>query len=393
MKTGIDRLFDEHLFDFKNKKVALLLAAASINRESMSTLKIFLEQGVNLVCLFGPEHGVTGRAQDMEAVAGNTDQASNLPIISLYGNSEDSLKPRQKDLEGVDVLVCDLQDVGCRYYTYIYTIVFCMEALSRLGKKVLILDRPNPINGLAIDGPMLKPDYASFVGLFPIPTRHAMTIGELARYFNHTQKIACDLEVIPMQGWRREMYFDDTGLPWVPPSPNMKTLHTAILYPGMCLMEATGLSEGRGTEHPFELVGAPYVDARKLADEMQASGLTGVEFSPATFRPVFQKWAGQDCHGIKITVTNRKSFQAIRTGVAILQAVIKLHPHDFKWRKKPYEFVCDRPAVDLLWGDDSLRRQLTAGDALATITGDWEKGYGTFLAERKKYLLYAEADV
>lgn len=389
METGIDRLFDEHLFDFTNKKVALLLGSASVNAKRVSTLGIFLDHHVNLVSLFGPEHGIKSAAQDMEAVASSTDQASNLPIISLYGNSEASLKPRQKDLAGIDVLVCDLQDVGCRYYTYIYTIVFCMEALSRLGKKVLILDRPNPINGLAIDGPMLKPDYASFVGLFPIPTRHAMTIGELARYFNHTQKIACDLEVIPMQGWRREMYFDDTGLPWVAPSPNMKTLHTAILYPGMCLMEATELSEGRGTEHPFELVGAPYINSRNLLDEIQAIGLMGVEFSPATFRPAFQKWAGQDCHGIKITVTNRKNFQAIRTAVAILQAVIKLHPHDFKWRKKPYEFVCDRPAIDLLWGDDSLRRWLTAGDSLATITGDWEKGYGTFLAERKKYLLYS----
>lgn len=388
MQTGIDRLFKDEIFDFKNRRVGLLIHPASVDSHLTHTLEIFNnEPTVNLTRLFGPEHGLWGNAQDMEGVDESNDPSTHLPISSLYGHDIDSLKPKPKDMSEIDLMVCDLQDIGTRYYTFIYTMAACMEACAEFKKEFIVLDRPNPLNGTDIEGPLLQKGFESFVGRYPIPVRHGMTIGELAVFFNEEFNIGCNLHVVKMKEWKRESFFDETGLPWVLPSPNMPTPDTALVYPGSCLMEATNLSEGRGTTRPFETIGAPFIDSHQFSNQLDLLKLPGVIFRPVYFKPGFQKWAGKVCGGLQIHVTDRRIFKPFLTGVAMIKTVIDLYPNDFAWRDKPYEFVTDIPAIDLLSGSPTLRHQLEAHAPLDEIKKTWEDD-PSFLLKRKRHLMY-----
>jgi uncharacterized protein YbbC (DUF1343 family) len=342
--------------------------------------------------LFGPEHGVRGEAQDMEAVVEPSDRTTGLPIVSLYGDTVSSLRPKPEQMKGLDAIVYDLQDVGTRFYTFIYTLSYMMEAAREAGIPIVVLDRPNPIGGLEVEGPVLDPACASFVGRFPLPVRHGMTTGELASLFRDAFAIGGDLRVVPLSGWTRDMQFEDTGLPWVLPSPNMPTPETARIYPGGCLIEGTNLSEGRGTTRPFELVGAPWIDATAFAEALaqagDAEGLDGVLFRAAWFRPTFQKHAGRSCGGVQVHLTDRGKARPFATYLVLIREALRLAPGQFDWRRERYEFVDDRLAIDLLLGRSDLRPMLEAGASLAEMEASWAPGSARFLSDRKSVLLY-----
>ncbi len=387
MQTGLDRLLRNHGKLLQGKRVGILAHPASVDKHYQSILELLgKEKSCRIVALFGPEHGFFGQAQDMDAVKAET--RNSIPVYSLYGSTEASLKPTLASLENVEVLVCDLQDVGSRYYTFIYTLAFCMEAAARAGTQVVVLDRPNPINGHQVEGNLVGAGYRSFVGYYPLATRHGMTVGELAGMFRGEFGLSCDLMVVPMKGWHRRRYLDELEVPWVLPSPNMPTVNTAVVYPGMCLVEGTELSEGRGTTRPFEIFGAPFIDGEKLVARLREFKLPGVRFRPLAFQPTFQKFAGQNCGGAQLHVTRRKAFKPVLTGVAVLKAVHDLYPEQFQWRHRAYEFVQDKPAIDLLMGGDDLRKQLEKGVSLKEIEASWEADREKFLAMRRKYLLY-----
>jgi uncharacterized protein YbbC (DUF1343 family) len=316
-------------------------------------------------------HGVDGRRR--------------VPVHSLYSETRE---PTAEMLAGLDVLVIDLQDVGTRIYTYIYTMANCLVAARRHGVKVIVCDRPNPIGGVQVEGPMLLPGWESFVGQYPIPMRHGMTIGELARLFNEHFGIGTDLRVEPMAGWRRDFYHDEAGAPWVMPSPNLPTLDTAIVYPGTVLFEGTNVSEGRGTTRPFELVGSPSVDADRLAELLNQRGLPGVYFRAAVFEPTFHKHAGQRCGGCQIHVLDRRAFCPVLTGVAILAAIRSLDADGFCWRPPPYEYEHDKLPIDILAGSSDLRDQLEARVAPEDIARSWEPSVAEFVELRRRFLLY-----
>jgi uncharacterized protein YbbC (DUF1343 family) len=291
-------------------------------------------------------------------------------------------------LDGIDVMVYDVQDIGSRYYTFVWTMVLAMRACAKAGKAFCVLDRPNPIDGLHIEGAMIAPGFESFVGLVSCPNRHGMTAGEIARWRHTVEKLDLELVVLGMRGWQRDMRFDHTGLPWVMPSPNMPTTDTALVYPGMCLVEGTELSEGRGTTRPFELAGAPYLDGYRLAADLTAMQLPGVMFRSAVYTPMFQKHHGKPCGGVQIHVTNPDTYRPYRTGVAFLKACYDQSPASFRWRDKAYEFVEDIPAIDLLAGGDAIRKGIESGASLDDLAARWPRDEGDFAAERADYLLY-----
>ena len=339
-----------------------------------------------LAAIFGPQHGFRSDLQDnMIESAHAEDARRKVPIFSLYSETRE---PTPAMLDLIDVLVIDIQDVGARIYTFIYTMANCLRAAARKGLPVIVCDRPNPIGGTAIEGPMLEPGYESFVGQFPIPMRHGMTVGELARMFNERHGIGAALEVVPMEGWSRGMYWDETGLPWVMPSPNMPTLDTAIVYPGTVLFEGTMLSEGRGTTRPFELIGAPWLDGEKLASRLNAVGLKGVHFRAANFEPTFQKHARTTCGGCQIHVTSRQDFEPVRAGVALMRACYGLAPDRFEWRAPPYEYEHDKMPIDILAGSPALREQIERQTPLDDIVASWKVGEAEFAISREPYLLY-----
>jgi uncharacterized protein YbbC (DUF1343 family) len=313
------------------------------------------------------------------------DAKRRLPVYSLYSETRE---PTAEMLADVDVLVVDLQDVGTRIYTYIYTLANCLRAARSHGKRVVVCDRPNPINGEDIEGARLDPAYASFVGQFPIPMRHGLTIGEAARLFNEHFELNARLDVVPMEGWQRSMYFDATGLPWVLPSPNIPTLDTAIVYPGAVLFEGTTLSEGRGTTRPFELIGAPWIDGERYADAMNGRGLPGVHFRPVSFEPTFHKQARTSCGGCQIHVTDRSSFRPYRTGIEMIAEFRSEAPAEKLWRDPPYEYEHTRPPIDILYGSDRLRVAIDAGEEAAAVMRDWARDEDAFRTLRAKYLLY-----
>jgi uncharacterized protein YbbC (DUF1343 family) len=344
--------------------------------------------GIRPSRLFGPEHGVRGEAQDMIGVEHDKDSRTGIPVSSLYGETFESLAPAAADLADVDVLVVDLQDVGSRYYTYVWTMALAMQSAARAGVAVVVVDRPNPLGGLAVEGGTVEPACESFVGLGAVPVRHGMTAGEIARWRHSVEKLDLELVVLSMRGWQRDMRYDHTGLPWVMPSPNMPTPDTALVYPGMCLVEGTDLSEGRGTTRPFELAGAPYLDGHRLAADLTAMELPGVMFRAATFTPMFQKHHGKPCGGVQLHITNPETYRPYRTGVAFLKACYDQSPASFRWRDKAYEFVDTIPAIDLLAGGDGLRKGIEAGASLAELTARWPRDEGDFAAERADHLLY-----
>jgi uncharacterized protein YbbC (DUF1343 family) len=370
----------------QGQRVGIVCNHASVDRGFQHIVdRLAAADGVTLAAIFGPQHGFRSDVQDnMIETPHRDDAARRVPVYSLYSETRE---PTAEMLRGLDVLVIDLQDIGARIYTYIYTMANCLRAAARHGVTVIVCDRPNPIGG-AIEGARLAGGFESFVGQFPIPMRHGMTIGELARLFNDAYGIGARLEVVPMHGWQREMYFDATTLPWVMPSPNMPTLDSAIVYPGTVLFEGTMLSEGRGTTRPFELVGAPWIDAERFAGEMNAQELPGAWFRPAAFEPTFQKHAKQACGGCQIHVLDRQSFLPVLTGVALIATFRRQDPARFAWRQPPYEYEHTLLPIDILAGSDVLRQQVEAGMPLLEIAGSWRADHEAFAAERAPYLLY-----
>ena len=387
VRPGIEVLFARETRRVRGKRLGVLAHPASV-APGLEHLVDLLprEPSVTVAAIFGPEHGYRGEAQDMEGVAGAAE--GSVPVFSLYGRDRASLVPPPSSLDGVDLFLVDLQDVGARYYTFTATMAYCMQACAARGIPVLVLDRPNPIGGEAIEGPVLEEGFESFVGPFAIPVRHGMTIGELARLFNDRYGIGCDLGVIPMEGWERRMHFEDTGLPWILPSPNMPTPDTARVYPGTCLIEATNVSEGRGTTRPFEFAGAPWIDPDRLAARLRETSPPGVAFRPCFFRPTFQKHQGLRCGGVQLHVTDRSAFEPFQAGLALIQAFLTLRPDEFRWREKPYEFETDRPAFDLLAGNGWLRERLAAGEPPAALREAWAVDLAAFAELRKEFLLY-----
>jgi uncharacterized protein YbbC (DUF1343 family) len=331
---------------------------------------------------------VRGDAQDMIAVDEARDARTGVRVYSLYGHDAASLAPTAAMLDEVDVVVYDVQDVGSRYYTFVWTMVLAMRACARAGKAFVVLDRPNPIGGLAVEGGAIEPGYDSFVGLVSCPNRHGLTAGEIARWRAAEEKLDLDLTVVEMAGWRRAMYFEDTGLPWVMPSPNMPTRDTALVYPGMCLVEGTELSEGRGTTRPFELSGAPGLDPDRVARALAGYGLPGVRFRPAVFTPQFQKHAGRACGGVQLHVTDRAAFRPYLTGVGFVKACRDVAPAAFAWRTRAYEFVDQIPAFDLLAGTRTVRAMIDAGAELPAIAATWQAAEAAFRASRQAFLMY-----
>src|SRR5690606_2076557 len=342
--------------------------------------------GVRVRAIVGPQHGFRADLQEnMIESAHAEDRRRRIPIYSLYSETRE---PTAEMLEGLDALVIDLQDVGTRIYTYIYTMANCLRAGRRHGVPVIVCDRPNPIGGLAVEGPMLEAGFESFVGQYPIPMRHGMTIGELARLFNEHFGIGAKLEVVAMPAWSREAYYDEPDLPWVLPSPNLPTLETAIAYPGTVLFEGTNVSEGRGTTKPFELVGAPWVDPEAFASRMNGHDLPGVFFRPALFEPTFHKHVGAPCGGCQIHVTDRRTFRSVETGVALLEAFLGMGPTAFAWRDPPYEYEHRLAPIDILYGSSELRERIGRGDNAQAIAETWVPDLEAFDEIRRQFLLY-----
>ena len=385
MMLGSERLLASSRLD--GLKVGILANPASIDHSFTHIVdRLGAASKFKLAAIFGPQHGFRSDLQDnMIETPHAKDPRRNVPIFSLYSETRE---PTPEMLGLIDVLVIDIQDVGARIYTFIYTMANCLRAAARAGIPVIVCDRPNPIGGIEVEGPMLEPGYESFVGLFRMPMRHGMTVAELARLFNEHFKIGAELETVPMAGWLRDMYFDATDVPWVLPSPNMPTLDTAIVYPGTVLLEGTMLSEGRGTTRPFELVGAPWLDGESLASRLNRSGLKGVHFREATFEPTFQKHAKTTCGGCQIHVTSRDDFAPVVAGVAFLRESYGLAPDRFKWRDPPYEYEHDKMPIDILAGSPELREQVESQAPLDEIVASWAPGEEEFAEIRTPYLLY-----
>jgi uncharacterized protein YbbC (DUF1343 family) len=343
-----------------------------------------------LVRLFAPEHGLDSVAQDMEAVGDARDNLTGCVVRSLYGSTAETLSPTKEDLDGVDVMLIDLPDIGARYYTFAATMDRVMAACEREHVEVMVLDRPNPIGGVKREGGLVETGYESFVSQLPLPIRHGLTLGEIALLLQRDRYPALDLSVIPCRGWRRQDWLDVTDLPWVLPSPNMPTVETAGLYPGLCLVEATTLSEGRGTTRPFHLVGAPWVDAECLVERLRGIGLDGIAIRAARFRPEFGKHGGEICSGVELHLKDRDAFEPVAFGLHLLKTVHDLHPEDFTWRPDPYEFVGDVPALDILTGSSGARESIERGRELEPFIETWRNAVAAFEEGLDGILLYRE---
>lgn len=390
VRTGLDILAAEHSARLRGQRVGLVAHPASIDSTFRHAVDILAQApGVHLTTVFGPEHGFAGTAQDLVPVSHSPDASSRVRFVSLYGETVESLKPTADHLNGIDTLVIDLQDIGSRYYTFQATMLFCLERAAEHDVRVLVLDRPNPIAGLAVEGPGVEPGFDSFVGVHSIPVRHGMTIGELSLLYRAELAPSVELEVLACDGWKRSMWFNDTDLPWVMPSPNMPTLETATVYPGQCLLEGTNISEGRGTTRPFEFCGAPWIDGSKLASSLNALNLPGVFFRAAAFRPTFHKFADQDCQGVQIHVVDRIAFQPLRTTWHLLRAVRRVSIGRFDWRREPYEFVAHPPAIDLLLGSNAERHCLESDADPDPIFTRWREFEEAFRQRRLPFLLYS----
>jgi uncharacterized protein YbbC (DUF1343 family) len=389
--SGIDHLLTKPEKYLTGKTVGLIVNHTSLTGDGRHSIDYFKSHSAfNLHTLFAPEHGLYGTAQDMDHIADEVDPLSGLNIKSLYGKNEASLLPDPALLQGVDNLVFDIQDVGSRYYTFIYTMANCMTICKQAGVRMVVCDRPNPINGISMEGNLVKGPWRSFVGQYALPNRHGMTTGELAQLFNDNE-IQCDLQVVPMTGWSRKMWYDQTNLVWTPPSPNMPTLATATVYPGMCLIEGTLLSEGRGTTLPFEQIGAPYINPQKLSARLEKDSelLPGVFFRPQHFKPMFQKHAGKICAGLQLHVTDRDKFKPLLTTLALLRAIAELYSDQLQWRTEPYEFVSDRLAIDLLYGHPELRESIFNDNfSLTALKESWQEDLEGFSKIRENYLIY-----
>ena len=387
VQLGLERLLEQVPPSIGGARVALICNQASVDHGFRHAADLVHNHpDIDLRALFGPQHGIRGDVQDnMIETEHSIDRKTGLPVHSLYSETRE---PTDAMLQDIDALIFDMQDVGCRIYTFVYTLANCMRAARRLGKKVIVCDRPNPINGAQVAGNILEPEYASFVGQFPLPTRHGMTVGELARMFNEHFKIECDLEVIPMLGWKREFWHDDTDAPWVLPSPNMPTLDAATVFPGTVHFEGTQVSEGRGTTKPFELIGAPYIEADAYADALNGLGLAGVYFRSCVFQPTFQKHAGVSCGGAQIHVTDRDSFEPWLTGIAMAKFAHDMYRDEFRWKVPPYEYVFDKNPFDVISGTAKIREAFEQGTDLDAIAAATKAPLEEFKKLREGFLLY-----
>ena len=382
---GLDSFLGPLGRPWKKKRLGVIVHGASVTHQWEHAVDALQRKGFQLTALLAPEHGLSADLQDQAPVQGAKDPRTNLPIFSLYGKT---LSPTPAMLAKIDALVFDLQDIGVRYYTFIWTMALAMKACAEAGKPFIVLDRPNPLGGEKMEGNMPDPAYASFVGLLPLPVLHGMTTGELARYFNRTQKWNTEFQVVPMTGWRRSLRFDETGLPWVLPSPNMPTLETATVYGGMCLLEATNLSEGRGTSRPFEIVGAPFIDGPRLAQALEGQKLPGVRFRPLNFRPTFNKWAHTLCGGVQLHVTDPAQFRSFRTGLTFIQTVRRLCPQ-FRWKSPPYEYETKKKPMDILCGTKLIRQTIENNQNLLSLANSWQSQRRSFSRSRQEDLLYS----
>ncbi len=388
VRLGIERILDDRLDAIRGQKVGLVCNQASVLPDSFAhAADVFsAHDEFELTTLFGPQHGIRGDVQyNMIETPHVSDERTDIMVYSLYSEVRE---PTEEMLRDVDTIVIDLQDVGCRIYTFIYTMANCMRAAAKFGKRVVVCDRPNPIGGIAVEGNSTEHEFKSFVGQFELPTRHGMTIGELAKMFNEHFGIGCDLEVIEMDGWTREMWGDETGLPWILPSPNIPTVDTCVVFPATVHIEGTELSEGRGTTLPFHLNGAPFIDPHMWATELNKFDFAGVAFRPAYFRPTFCEFAGETCGGVQLHVTDREAFTPVIVGIAMVKTIYDMYPDKFQWRQNAYEYVFDKNPFDVVCGTDKIRKQIENGISLTEIDSDWAEGLSEFRANRQSFLLY-----
>ncbi|MBF0495805.1 MAG: DUF1343 domain-containing protein [Deltaproteobacteria bacterium] len=387
VRSGLEVFLEEKPDWIKGLKMGLLSNQASVGPDFTHSRHLINQAYPGqLAAIYSPQHGFRGEKQDnMMESEDLVDPELNIPIFSLYSYTR---RPTPEMMDPIDVIIIDIQEVGCRVYTFISTVAYLMTAAADFGKELVILDRPNPIGGLEVEGNILKQHLSSFVGLYPIPMRHGMTIGEMAGLFNQEFEIGCSLHVMRVDGWRREMYFPETGLPWVLPSPNMPTPETAIVYPGQVVLEGTNASEGRGTTKPFELFGAPYIEPAKFKAALDRENLPGVIFREAWFEPRFSKWTGQLCGGLQIHVVDKKVFRPYLTTLTIISRLLELYPETFKWRQDPYEYEDKKLAIDLLLGNETIRRGLEKGAPPKELETSWAAELATFMDLRAGYLLY-----
>ncbi len=385
VKSGLEELL-ARAGSLRGRRVGLIANPTAVLPDlTHAALALGATRAFELTTLFGPEHGVWADAQDLVEVEDGRDPKTGLPVFSLYGRTR---VPTEAMLRDVEALVFDVQDVGSRYYTFIYTMLHAMEACAAYGRTLVVLDRPNPIGGAGVDGNVLEPSYRSFVGMHTLATRHGMTVGELALLFRDELLPSAELVVVPMRGYRRAMAYEDTGLPWVLPSPNMPTPDTAYVYPGGCLIEGTNLSEGRGTTRPFELVGAPWLDPWRLEKDLERERLPGVAFRACYFTPTFHKHAGLPCGGVQVHVTDRRRFPAFLAYLLLIQHARRQDPRRFAWREPPYEYEYVKPPIDILCGTDAVRKAIEAGASLRRFLPAWKRQLAGFQRRRRKYLIY-----
>lgn len=387
VKLGLEKILDEKLQLLKNQRVGLICNQASVNHKFEHAADLFFENSdINLTALFGPQHGIRGDVQDnMVETSHTTDKKTGLPVYSLYSETRE---PTEEMLKDVDALVFDLQDVGCRVYTFIYTMANAMRACAKFDKKFIVLDRPNPCNGMTVEGNLLEKGHESFVGLFPIPMRHGLTAGELSLLFNREFAIGCDLEVVSMDGWERNLFYDETDCPWVIPSPNMPTVDTTIVFPGTVMFEGTKVSEGRGTTRPFEIIGAPFIDGDEYAQALKQLNLPGVIFRPTSFLPTFQKHKDTVCSGVFLHIVERNVFEPVLTGVALVKTAFDLYTEKFEWKDTPYEYEFERNPFDVINGTTRIRKFIEQGETLENIKLSWEQDVIDFSNLRRQFLLY-----
>ena len=387
VKLGLEKILSEQFDVLKNLRVGLICNQASVNHKFQHAADLFQDHTqINLVKLFGPQHGIRGDVQDnMIETSHSIDPATGLPIYSLYSETRE---PTDEMLSGLDALVFDLQDVGCRVYTFIYTMANSMIACAKFGKKMFVLDRPNPIGGIAVEGSILEKGHESFVGQYPIPMRHGLTVGELAKLFNVEFDINCELEVISMDGWERTAFYDETDAPWVMPSPNIPSVDTTVVFPATVFFEGTQVTEGRGTTRPFEIIGAPYIDAKQYADALESQKLSGVVFRPINFLPTFQKHMGKTCGGVFVHILDREEFEPVITGLAMVKMIFDLYPSEFKWKNPPYEYVFDRNPFDVIAGTEKTRNRIEQGSSVKDIKLSWQKDVEDFKKLSEQYFLY-----
>lgn len=387
IETGLERFCEAPPDHLKGLRLGLLCNPASVDhRLCHARFRIDAVMPKQLAAIYAPQHGFFAEKQDNMIESGHgRDPRLGLPVFSLYSNVRE---PTAEMFEPIDVLLVDLQDVGTRVYTFIYTLSYCMEAAARFGKKVIVLDRPNPIDGNTVEGNCLTPDWISFVGRYPLPMRHGLTIGELARMFNREFRIGCELEVVPLRGWHRAMLFSATGLPWVAPSPNLPTPISALVYPGQVLWEGTNVSEGRGTTQPFELFGAPFLQPSRVLDCIDSGHLEGIVLRETVFEPTSNKWAGTACRGFQIHVLDPQRYRPYEISLRLLQSVCRNHADQFEWKAPPYEYEYHRLPIDLIIGDQSVRKQVESGTAVENIVSQWQPQLNDFIARRRNYYLY-----